>query len=67
MRKQIRKKLSLNKETLRSLSARNLRAAAGGITALCSNTCEPTLQSDCYCFTDDCGTHDSCSTAGPWC
>src|SRR6187549_3818524 len=56
MRKQIRKKLSLNKETLRNLTARERRGAVGGVTSpqVCSNTCEPTLQSDCYCFTDDC-------------
>ena len=41
MNKQI-KKLRLSKETLRTLSGRDLLGAAGGATSLCSRYCEPT-------------------------
>lgn len=67
MKKRIDKKLSLNKETLRNLSERDLGKAVGGITTVCSNGCEPTLASDCVCFTDDCTGGSSCPrTWGGW-
>jgi hypothetical protein len=50
-KKAITMKLSLNKETLRNLSTGDLRVVVGGVTARCSNFCEPTGASDCY----DCG------------
>lgn len=47
-KKQITTKLSLRKETLRDLTERDMSAAAGGATALCTNYCEPTGATDCY-------------------
>jgi hypothetical protein len=47
------KKLQLSKETLRTLSERDLLRAAGGISTLCTLRCEPT-EDTCMC-TDNCG------------
>lgn len=56
MKKQITKKLTLNKETLRNLSERELTVAVGGATALCE-----TRRSDCWCITDgSCQSTDFC-------
>ena len=48
------KKLTLSRETLRDLSARELLRAEGGGTSGCSGTssgagCTGTLASDCHC------------------
>ncbi|HRC87636.1 MAG TPA: class I lanthipeptide [Thermoanaerobaculia bacterium] len=38
MKKQLSQKLTLNKETLRNLSDRDLKNAVGGVTARCTTT-----------------------------
>jgi hypothetical protein len=45
------KRLQLSKETLRSLSERDLQAAVGGASVAIES-----CKSDCWCITDD----DSC-------
>lgn len=68
MKKQITSKLHLNKETLRHLSARDLRAAVGGATAICTANCTPTGVSDCEpCPTETCLSGGSCPTGGANC
>ena len=58
MKKQITKKLSLSKETLRNLSERDLQAAVGGV----SLNCQPTGLTECAaCPTESC-SDGSCST-----
>ena len=52
-KKQITKKLQLNKETLRSLAEGDLRVAVGGIT-------QETCKSDCFCI-----SWDSCPPTWP--
>lgn len=70
MRKRV-KKLTLNRETLRSLEARNLRGAAGGTDTTSFNTscacrditgCECATQggTDCYPATAAFGTCSPC-------
>lgn len=62
MRKQIRKRLSLSKETLRNLSERELAGVVGGAcTGTCCNSCPPeTCRSDCQCVTDACTELSNC-------
>lgn len=62
MKKQIHKKLSLSKETLRNLSERELAGVVGGAcTATCCNSCPPaTCRSDCQCATDFCTNASNC-------
>lgn len=57
MKKRLEKKLSLNKETLRNLSEREMQDVVGGATRLCSGT-----SSSCTydtCVTCECGTTTS--------
>jgi hypothetical protein len=66
MKKKINMKLRLNKETLRNLTEQDLKAAAGGATAVCTRYCEPTAVSDCY----ECGSYvsgGSCPTGMACC
>ena len=59
MKREIHRKLTLSKETLRNLSERELSAAVGGATALC----QPTGLSDCNpCPTESC----SSGSCGSW-
>jgi hypothetical protein len=61
MKKQITSKLSLNKETLRHLSERDLQAAVGGFA---TDLCPPTGPSNCdVCPSESCLTGGSCLTA----
>lgn len=53
-KKQITRKLQLSRETLRSLSERDLKAVVGGVSQF--NTCK----SDCYCI-----SWDSCPPTWP--
>jgi len=58
MKKQITSKLQLSKETLRNLSARDLKGAVGGIT----QNCPPTSATECSpCPTESC-SDGSCSS-----
>jgi hypothetical protein len=60
MKKQITNKLTLNKETLRHLSERDLQGAVGGVTLY---ACPPTGPSNCEtCPTESCLTGGSCET-----
>jgi hypothetical protein len=53
MKKQIKKKLSLSKETLRNLSERELAGVVGATGSPCCNSC--TDYSVCFrCVTDNC-------------
>ena len=60
MKKQITTKLTLNKETLRNLSERDLSTVVGGFTWTCVETglsiCE-------ICPSESCITGGSCTTA----
>ncbi|MFN7962457.1 MAG: class I lanthipeptide [Thermoanaerobaculia bacterium] len=47
MKKQLTQKLTLNKETLRNLSERDLKTAVGGITLRCTTT--ETCTDSCGC------------------
>ena len=56
MKKQLNRKLQLNKETLRKLNEQELQGVVGGGTTGCSGTssgsgCTSTLISDCRCPT----------------
>lgn len=55
MRKQSRKKLVLNRETLRDLEDTGLAAAKGALSVTCRNisNCQP-------CTTSECGTNQTC-------
>lgn len=57
MKKKLAMKLSINKETLRNLSDRDMKDAVGGATALCTNYCQPTGASECY----ECGPRTALS------
>ena len=48
MKKTSRKKLHLHRETLTLLGERELRGAAGGVTAFCTGPCTRTC-SDSFC------------------
>ncbi len=63
MKKQIGRRLSLSKETLRNLSERELAAAVGGATTTCCGTTSGcTYASECHCATDSCtGYTTDCS------
>ncbi|MFN7962455.1 MAG: class I lanthipeptide [Thermoanaerobaculia bacterium] len=54
MKKQLTQKLTLNKQTLRNLSERDLKTAVGGVTVLCTRRCASTET-----CTDSCGTCDT--------
>ena len=65
-KKTITMKLQLNKETLRNLSLGDMKAAVGGVSARCTNWCQPTGVSECY----ECGTTlsgGSCPSGPPCC
>ncbi len=47
MRKNLGKKLSLSRETIRALQTNDLAVIAGGATQTCSNDCK--LESYCVC------------------
>lgn len=51
MRKKITKKLALSKETLRNLSADDLRAVVGGMT---ENLCAISNEATCGCASGEC-------------
>jgi len=63
MKKQITKKLSLSKETLRNLSEREMVGVVGGFSRTCCNSC--TDWSDCSCPTDTCT--DTCTDLSKCC
>jgi len=58
MKKQITKKLSLSKETLRNLSERELSGVMGGFSGGCQNS--DTDWSDCSCITETCTRISNC-------
>lgn len=63
MKKQLRKRLSLSKETLRNLSEREMSGVVGGITQTCCNSCSDgcdTQLSDCRCPSQFCTELSNC-------
>jgi hypothetical protein len=65
MKKQLQRKISLNKETLRNLSGREMIGVAGGITATCCNSSDQTYATcggySCrHCASDTCTVDTNC-------